>query len=201
MYVVLDTETTGLYPYRGHEIISFAGIKLNSKLQEISRLCIKIHPKRITNADPRALQINGYSDFQWKKYGISREEAAIKIADFMQDAIPVAHNWSFDRMFLLKLLKEEAPDRKILRRGIDTISLASAALIPLGYSSMSMSNICKIFGWPEQTHRAMDDTLMCVQLFRLLYPMNTRNRLKLQILLYRARIKSYLNPLIGGKNE
>ena len=77
------------------------------------------------------------------------------------------------------------------------IALASAALMPFGVKSMSMSNIAKLFGWPEQTHEALDDVLMCAQLFRLCYPLSARNAIKVRMLLYRARIALYLNPLRG----
>ncbi len=198
MFVVLDTETTGLYPYRGHEMISFAGIKLNEDLEEIGRLHIHIWPQNINKADPQSLKINGYSSAQWARLNaLDPKRAATEIAGFMGSCIPVAHNWSFDRGFILKLLQDHAPERKIMRRGIDTIALASAALMPFGVKSMSMSSIAKLFGWPDQTHEALDDVLMCVQLFRLCYPLNSRNAIKVRMLLYRARIALYLNPLRG----
>tara|TARA_R100000664_G_C2748320_1_gene135772 strand:+ start:431 stop:1021 length:591 start_codon:yes stop_codon:yes gene_type:complete len=193
MYVVLDTETTGLYPNRGHEIISYAGIKLDKNLNEIGRMHIKIQAN-MQNADPQALRVNRYKPKLWHG-ACNPDQAAIKIASFMRDCIPVAHNWDFDRSFILKLFADHAPHCKILRRGIDTIALASAALIPLGYTSMSMSSICKIFGWPKQTHEALDDTLMCVALFRLLYPHNIQNVFKVRIMIYRAKIGMYKNPL------
>ncbi len=198
MFVVLDTETTGLYPYRGHEMISFAGIKLDQDLKEIERLHIHIWPQNIKSADPNSLRINGYTSEQWGRCNaMDPKRAALRIADFMGSNIPVAHNWSFDRGFILKLIQEHAPQRKILRRGIDTISLVSSALIPFGYKSMSMASICKILGWPEQTHDALDDVLMCAQLFRICYPMNIRNAIKMRALIYRAKLGLYFNPLSG----
>lgn len=193
MYVILDTETTGLYAHQGHEIISYAGIKLDKNLNEIGRMHIKIRAN-IENADPSALRINKYKPQLWKT-AIEPRQAAIKIAEFMRDCIPVAHNWDFDRSFILKLFSDHAPHCKILRRGIDTIALASAAFIPLGYQSMSMQSICKILGWPNQTHEALDDVLMCTALFRLLYPHNIQNVIKVRILIYRAKIGMYTNPL------
>jgi DNA polymerase-3 subunit epsilon len=197
MFIVLDTETTGLYPNR-HEMISFAGIKLDANLNEIDRLHIRIKPQNIQGADPKALEVNGYTHNDWRD-AVDPKEAAYIIAKFMRDCIPVAHNWPFDRGFILSHLSRYAPDQKILRRGIDTVSLASAALMPHGYKSMSMETIAAAFGWPKQTHEALDDTLMCVQLFRLLYPFGIRATIKVHILLYRAKIDLYLNPL-SNKN-
>lgn len=197
MFIVLDTETTGLYSNR-HEMISFAGIKLDANLNEIDRLHIRIKPQNIQNADPKALEVNGYTHNDWRD-AADPKEAAYIIATFMRDCIPVAHNWPFDRGFILAHLSKYAPEQKILRRGIDTVSLASAALMPHGYKSMSMETIAAAFGWPKQTHEALDDTLMCVQLFRLLYPFGIRATIKVHLLLYRAKIDLYLNPL-SNKN-
>ena len=198
MYVVLDTETTGLYPSK-HEMIAYCGIKLNAKLEEIGRLHIKIKPQNITQADPEALRVNGYSDYRWRD-AIEPSEAGNLIADFMRDCIPVAHNWPFDRGFILAHLNKYTNGRKILRRGIDTVSLASAVLIPMGYKSVSMHTIADLFGWPKQTHEALDDTLYCVQLLRLLYPYNARNMIKVRMMLYRAKIALYMNPMRGKNN-
>ena len=195
MYVVLDTETTGLYSNR-HEMIAYCGIKLDKNLNEIGRLHIKIKPINISQADPDALQINGYTQNKWRN-AKEPQEAAHLIANFMRDCIPVAHNWPFDRSFILAHLNKYANGRKILRRGIDTVSLSSAVLLPMGYKSVSMQKIADLFGWPTQTHDALDDTLYCVQLFRLLYPYNARNLIKVRALLYCAKIRLYINPMRG----
>ncbi len=195
MYVVLDTETTGLYSNR-HEMIAYCGIKLDKNLNEIGRLHIKIKPINISQADPNALKINGYTQNKWSN-AKEPKEAAHLIANFMRDCVPVAHNWPFDRGFIVAHLSKYAHGRKILRRGIDTVSLASAVLLPMGYKSVSMQSIANIFNWPTQTHNALDDTLYCVQLFRLLYPYNARNVIKVRALVYCAKIGMYINPMRG----
>ena len=198
MFVVLDTETTGLYPYKGHEMIAFAGIKLNKDLQEIDRLHVHIWPTDAKMLDPNAVKINKFSLDEWAKRGATTpQKAAYMIADFMAGCIPVAHNWPFDRAFILKLMSDHVPQKKIMRRGIDTISLASAALLPRGYQSMSMSRIAELLGWPEQTHDALDDALMCTQLFRLCYPMGIESVIKMHFAIYRAKLALYINPLRG----
>ena len=195
---ILDTETTGLYPYKGHEMIAFAGIKLDKDLQEIDRLHIHIWPTDPRLIDSKAIKINKFSLEEWaKRDATSPQNAAPMIADFMEGCVPVAHNWPFDRGFILKMMSDHVPQKKILRRGIDTITLAIAALLPRGHKSVSMSNIARIMGWPEQTHDALDDALMCTQLFRLCYPMGVRSVIKMQIALYRAKVALYVNPLRG----
>lgn len=197
MFVVLDTETTGLYPYRGHEMISFCGIKLDKDLNEIGRLHLRIKPLQIENASKEALKVNGYKANLWND-AIDPDIAAEQIATFMKDCVPVAHNWDFDRGFLLNHFRKHAPHCKILRRGIDTIALASAAFMPYNIKSMSMQQIAKIMGWPKQPHRAYEDTLYCVQLFKLLYPYSIKNVLKVRFFILRDKMRPYFNPLTSG---
>lgn len=198
MFVVLDTETTGLYPYKGHEMIAFAGIKLDRDLNEVERLHVHVWPTNARAIDPEAVRVNGFNMDAWRQRGaVSAQTAANMIADFMAGCIPVAHNWPFDRGFLLKLISDHVPQKKIMRRGIDTISLAAAALLPRGETSLSMSRIAYLLGWPKQTHDALDDALMCVQLFRLCYPMGVQSVIKMHFAIYRAKLAMYTNPLRG----
>ena len=60
-----------------------------------------------------------------------------------------------------------------------------------------MENIAHKLGWPKQTHDALDDTLMCTQLFRLCYPMGIRSVIKMHLAIYRAKLATYINPLRG----
>ena len=192
-YVVLDTETTGLRAYY-HEMISFAGIKLNSDLEEIDRLVIKIRPQYPERSNHEALKINGYSPSRWAN-SLSPEEAAPMIAAFMQNCTPVAHNWSFDRGFILALFKScDRQDLKIMRRGIDTISLSISAFGQFGLKSYSLDNIGNLFGWPKQTHRAEADAIMTTVLFRQLYPNTVKTAIKIQLIMFYAKIRGILNP-------
>jgi DNA polymerase III alpha subunit (gram-positive type) len=192
-FVVLDTETTGLRAYF-HECVSFAGIKLDRNLREIDRLVIKIRPLHPERADGQAIQINGYSPARWAG-ALTPDEAAPKIAEFMKDCTPVAHNWAFDRGFILALFKTAGrTDLKIMRRGIDTIALAIAAFGPYDMKSYSLESIGALLGWPRQKHRAEADAIMTVALFRLLYPNSIKTALKVQMIVLYAKIRGITNP-------
>ena len=192
-FVVLDTETTGLRAYY-HEIVSFAGIKLDGELREIDRLVIKIRPQRPERADSEALKINGYSSARWMD-ALDVEEAAPMIAEFMRDCTPVAHNWAFDRGFILALFKATGrKDLKIMRSGIDTIALSIAAFGPHRIKSYSLESIGSLLGWPKQKHRAEADAVMCCVLFRLLYPTSIKTAIKIQTIMLYAKIRGVLNP-------
>ena len=193
-FVILDTETTGLKAYH-HEILSFAGIKLDNDLREIDRLVVKIRPRYPERADNQALAINGYSPARWAD-ALDIEEAAPKIAEFMQDCTPVAHNWAFDRGFILALFRAaKRGDLRIMRRGIDTIALSIAAFGPYGIKSYSLDSIGSMFGWPKQKHRAEADAVMCCALFRMLYPIGIKTSLKIRGFMLYVAIRGFLNPL------
>jgi DNA polymerase III alpha subunit (gram-positive type) len=192
-YVVLDTETTGLRAYH-HECVSFCGIKLDKNLREIDRLTIKILPLHPERADNEALRINGYSAHRWKD-ALAPDEAAPRIAEFMRDCIPVAHNWAFDRGHILALFKSAGrQDLRIMRRGIDTIALSIAAFAPYGLKSYSLESIGGLFGWPKQKHRAEADAVMCVALFKTLYPYNIKTVIKIKTIGFYAKIRGMINP-------
>jgi len=192
-YVILDTETTGLRSYH-HEIVSFAGIKLDSSLREIERLVIKIKPKHLERADNEALKINGYSSHRWKD-ALDPEEAGPMIADFMKNCVPVAHNWPFDRGFILALFKSiNRNDLRIMRRGIDTIALSLAAFGPYGVKSYSLDSLGQLFGWPKQPHRAEADAVMCLALFRIVYPVSIKTALRIKMLMLYSSMRGMVNP-------
>ena len=192
-FVILDTETTGLRAYH-HEIVSFAGIKVDKNLREIDRLVIKIKPLYPERSDSEAMKINGYSMNRWAD-ALSIEEAAPAIAYFMKDCCPVAHNWSFDRGFILALFRSaKRTDLKIMRRGIDTIALSLAAFAPYGIKSYSLDSIGSLLGWPKQKHRAEADAIMCLVLFRLLYPMNYKTALKIKAIMLYSKLREVINP-------
>ena len=196
-FVILDTETTGLRSYH-HEIVSFAGIKVNAQLQEIDRLVIKIKPKYPERADKEAMRINGYSPARWAD-AMDPDDAGPKIADFMSGCTPVAHNWAFDRGFILALFRSIGrSDLQIMRRGIDTIALSIAAFAPYGINSYSLDSIGRLFGWPKQKHRAEADAVMCLALFRTLYPTGIKSSLRIKALMVYARVQSLINPLGGA---
>ncbi len=192
-FCVLDTETTGLRAYY-HEMVSFCGIKLNDNLEEIDRLVIRIKPLHPNRIEAEAVKINGYNSRLWKD-ALTPDEAAPMIAEFMRDCIPVAHNWAFDRGFILALFKTaNRQDLRIMRRGIDTIALSIAAFAPYGLKSYSMESIGRLLGWPKQKHRAEPDTVMCVALFRLLYPTNAKTAIKIRAVVLYATMRGILNP-------
>ena len=88
----IDTETTGL-DAKKHEIIEFAGIKLDPvSLKETDRVHFKVFPADIESADERALMMNHFSLTEWK--GAPKwEDVSSRIGElFGDDVIICGHN-------------------------------------------------------------------------------------------------------------
>lgn len=98
VYVVFDTETTGLLPSRGDEIVQIAAVRIvNGKRVEKEVLNTLVNPRR---AIPLAsTEIHGISDpMVADAPGI--DKAARRLHKFAQGAVLVAHNAPFDLAFL-----------------------------------------------------------------------------------------------------
>jgi DNA polymerase III epsilon subunit len=94
--VVLDTETTGLYPGLGHRIVEIGAVRLENwqPVAEFDRL---INPER--KMDAKASAVNGISDADLLGQPTFAEiEPALSA--LLEGALIVAHNASFDAGFL-----------------------------------------------------------------------------------------------------
>ena len=85
-----------------------------------------------------------------------------------------------------------------MRRGIDTIALSMAAFAPYSIKSYSLDSIGQLFGWPKQLHRAEADAVMCLALFRTIYPISIKTSIKIHLLMMYARGRALINPLGGA---
>lgn len=101
-FVVFDTETTGLGPKFGDEIIEIAGVRLKNMIV-IDKFCSFVNPRR--SISPGATAINGITDDMVQDAPYI-EEVHPKFLKFSKDSVFVAHNASFDMGFLLEKMKQ-----------------------------------------------------------------------------------------------
>ena len=156
----VDCETTGLDD-RLNEILEFACLKVHKDGRE-ETLVLKIKPRRIHTAHPKALEVNGYNEPEWVN-AIDGQQAAIQIAQFLKDTVIIGHNVRFDIGFIQQLLKEFQVSVRLDYHLVDTIAIAYLFLVPQGLESVNLANVCKFLCIPPEPsqHRALAGVLSC----------------------------------------
>lgn len=158
-----DTETTHLSHHQG-EVIQF-GLILIKEGEIIKKVERKIKPRHIETAHPKALEINGYNEEEWKE-ALDPVEAALELADLLKDTLLIAHNAPFDirHTFQFFLTNKVQFDISSLPY-IDTKVLAKQ-IFKDQFKSYSLDNLRDSFGWSKiAAHTALKDAEDCCRLF------------------------------------
>ena len=167
MHVVCyDTETTGLSPDK-HEIIEFGAIRLTGDLEhELARLSLKIAPQRLELAEPRALEINGFSKAAWSE-AMPPALAASLVAWFCHGCVPMGYNVSFDLKFTDALFAAHHIDRPWVGSPIDTMERGIAIQKKFRLSNHRLVTVAEFMGLKQpDPHRALDDALLTLEIKR-----------------------------------
>ena len=100
-YIVFDTETSGLSPQQGHEILQIGAVKYNTRTGEtIDTRSIYIKPSSHCVIEPAALRVNGIDVEKLKQTGASKDEAINTFIEFIGSCPLFAYNAPFDMRFL-----------------------------------------------------------------------------------------------------
>ncbi len=159
-YTVFDTETTGLSPEGGDEIVSIAGVRIvNNRIAYQDIFEEFIDPKR-------DIPIESY-----KIHGINYEMVAGKknifevlpvFKQFVSDTVLLGHNIAFD-MKMLKM-KEKTTNIKFINPVLDTL-LLSAVLHPI-HEHHDMESIARRLGVNIiGRHTALGDAITTAEIF------------------------------------
>lgn len=167
-FVVFDTETTGLLPHQGDEIVQIAGVRLvNGRRVEGEEFDSLVNPGRSIPA--ASTEVHGIT------------EAMVADADpiqtvgrrfhrFAEDAVLVAHNAPFDMAFFKR---HETSIGKLFDHPVLDTVLLSAVLF--GQSEVhTLDALTERLGItipPELRHTAMGDTVATAEAFELMLPM------------------------------
>jgi DNA polymerase III subunit epsilon len=169
-YTVFDTETTGLNPEGGDEIISMGAVRIvNGRLLSDEVFEELVDPRRdIPVASYRIHGIN--HEMVAEKDPI--EKVLPRFRQFVADTVLVGHNIAFD-MKLLKL-KEKTTHIRFTNPVLDTL-LMSAILHPV-HEQHDMENIARRLGLSIiGRHTALGDALTTARIFLKLIPILNSN--------------------------
>lgn len=123
--IVFDTETTGLSPRDGHRLVEFAGVELVDRVLTGRHLHLYMNPER--GMPPEAEKIHGLTaDFLADKPLFAT--LADSILEFLDGAILVAHNASFDMAFMNFELERAGRPALPTAQVVDTLDLARKVL-------------------------------------------------------------------------
>ncbi len=169
-YTVLDTETTGLNPEGGDEIVSMGAVRIvNGRLLSDEIFEELVNPGR--DIPVASYRIHGiHHEMVAEKDPI--ETVLPRFRQFVADTVLVGHNFAFD-MKLLKL-KEKTTHIRFTNPVLDTL-LLSAVLHPV-HEQHDMENIARRLGISMiGRHTALGDALTTAQIFLKLIPILNSN--------------------------
>ncbi|HEX6733787.1 MAG TPA: exonuclease domain-containing protein, partial [Azonexus sp.] len=190
-YTVFDTETTGLEPSNGDEIIQIGAARiLNNRLLRQEIFDQIVDPEMPLK--PESIPIHGITD------DMVRGKPNIDIVlpafhEFCEDTVLIAHNAAFDMRFLQ--LKEDRTGMRFSQPVLDTLLLS--AVVHPNQESHKLDAILDRLGIRiDVRHNALEDALATGEVFLKLLPMleergivTVRQALEASEKTYFARIK------------
>jgi DNA polymerase-3 subunit epsilon len=167
-YTVFDTETTGLDPSGGDEIISIGAVRVvNGRLLRQETFEQLVNPRRPVRAESQ--RVHGISSVMLAGQPLI-EQVLPAFHRFAEDTVLVAHNAAFDMRFLQ--LKEAQTGVRFVQPVLDTLMLS--ALVHPGHADAEhqLEEIARRVGVEVVgRHTALGDALVTAGVFLKLVPL------------------------------
>ena len=169
-YTVFDTETTGLDPRGGDEIISIGAIRVvNGRLLHTEIINQLVDPCRTVPVE--SIKYHGLDD-QMLKGKPSIEKVLPFFHRFARNTVLVAHNAAFDMRMLQ--MKEKATGIRFVNPVLDTMFL-SAILHP-AHNDHTLDTVAQRLGViVTQRHDALGDAIATGEVFLKMIPLLNEN--------------------------
>ena len=190
-YTVFDTETTGLQPSAGDEIIQIGAARIvNNRLLRQEVFDQLVDPERPLK--PESIQIHGITEDMLR--GKPKIDVVLPaFHEFCADTVLIAHNAAFDMRFLQ--LKEARTGVRFTQPVLDTLLLS--AVVHPHQESHKLDDILDRLGIDiDSRHNALDDALVTAEVFLKLVPLlaekeiiTVRQALEASSKTYFARVK------------
>ena len=164
--IVFDTETTGLEPSSGDEIVAIGAVRIvNGRLLHQEAFEQLVNPRRRMSAD--AVRLTGL-DSSTLEDQPSIEKVLPQFHRFCEDTVLVAHNAAFDMRFLQ--LKEVRTGVRFTQPVLDTLLLA--AVVHPNLDSVTLEKMAELFGIHAiGRHTALGDAIMTAEVFLKMIPL------------------------------
>lgn len=166
--IYLDTETTGLDPHR-YEMWEIAWA-VNDEPVHVLQL-----PHSILNADPTALELNGYWDRAHPRNELN-ELVDMELRQLLRGNTLVCANPTFDRMFMYERWGLEPYHY----RSIDIESMALLCFEwerPRGLKDIRNELVSRLYDIPEPDHSAVRDVEVTRACYHAIRSENTKYRI------------------------
>jgi DNA polymerase III epsilon subunit-like protein len=184
LLAVVDVETTGLRPGY-HDLIQIAVLPLDSTIKPLKTAMpfyLEMLPKRPENMDPEVTKVHRINLAELMQRAICPWKASELFESWFEKLglpigkrlSPIAHNWPFDRSFILDWLGEKAFSDFFDARFRDTMSAAlfmndradlHSEKVP--YPKVKLQYLCSQLGVStDRAHDALQDCISTAEVYK-----------------------------------
>jgi DNA polymerase III alpha subunit (gram-positive type) len=161
-------ETTGTV-LGFHEIVDVGVVRTGPDARDVfGRWSQRIRPRWPERISPGAIELNKYSATAWQDAAVDSPEFWQHFNEFVEGAVPVCHNPSFDRGFItIAAMQQGVTQLAMDYHWIGTESLAWPLVVSGRLSRLSLESLCRFFNLEPEglPHTALTGAEAC----RLVY--------------------------------